>query len=409
VGRAAALLGEILIDSGRPPESVEVLEDAVDAFPEGGDDETRAVLLSNLSRAYMRSGAPARSIETADRALEIAERRHLERIIAETFNNKGSSLGYLGREREATALLRAAVDLAHAGGFVAAEIRALSNLAASMDADPRRGRETLDVAVSLARRVGIRSLANWAAISRLYTIYETAEGWEEALAEAEQDLADARAHTVLSPLDEIRSLSLQGLLRVARGEPSDEALASLEALAGQTTDAFGPAAVHVMRGDRALLAGEHAEACREYLFAADEPNIGEIFLARSMRAVLWGGDVVTAREIADRLDAHPSAASNISAARIAARAGIAALEGRPDEALAGYRDALSRYRAMGLAFDLACADLDLVVLIGGDDPATREAAVEARAIFDRAGARPYLERLEAATGKPTASLPSVHA
>ena len=408
-GRAAALLGEILIDSGKPPESVEVLEEAIAAFPGAGDDETRAVLLSNLSRAYMRSGNPTRSIETADRALEIAERRHLERIIAETFNNKGSSLGYLGREREATALLRAAVDLAHAGGFVAAEIRALSNLAVSMDADPRRGREVLDRAVALARRVGIRSLANWAAVSRLYMIYDTAEGWEGALAEAEQDLADARAHTVLGPLDEIRSLLVQGLLRVARGEPSDEALASVEALAAQTTDAFGPAAVHVLRGDRALLAGLFDEARREFLLAAEEPNIGEVFLARATRASLWGRDIVKAREIADRLDAHPSASTNITATRIAARAGIAALEGRPDEAIAGYRDALFRYRAIGLAFNLACADLDLVVLVGGVGPETREAAAEARAIFERVGARPFLDLLETAVGGSTAALPGVTA
>ena len=402
VGRASALLGEILIDAGKPPESVEVLEGAVAGFPERGDDETRAALLSTLSRAYMRAGAPARSIETADRALEIAERRHLDGIIAETFNNKGSSLAYLGREREATALLRAAVDLAHVGGFVAAETRALANLATTMDADPRLRREVLDQAVVLARRVGRRSMASWAAIERLLTFYDAAEGWEGALIGAEEDLADARAHTELSPLDEIRSLSYQGLLRVARGEPSDEALASLDGFAEQTTDPFGPAAVHVMRGDRALLAGSHAEACREFLLNAKEPYVS-FLLARAMRAALWGGDIVTAREIADRLDAHPSPGSNISAARIAARAGIAALEGRPDEALAGYRDALSRYRAMGLAFELACADLDLVVLMGLDQPATREPAAEARAIFERVGARPYLERLEAAVGASTAA------
>jgi class 3 adenylate cyclase/tetratricopeptide (TPR) repeat protein len=409
VGRAAALLGEILIDTGKPPESVEVLEGAVAAFPESGDDETRAVLLSNLSRAYMRSHQSARSIEIADRALEIAERRHFERIIAETFNNKGSSLGYLGREREATALLPAAVDLAHAGGFVAAEIRALSNLAVSTDANPRRARETLDAAVNLARRVGLRSQANWAAVSRLYAIYLVGEGWEEALSEADQDLGDARAHSAVAALDEIRSLSIQALLRVARGEPSDATLASLETLALQTTDAFGPAAVHVLRGDRALLAGEHVEACRELLAAAVEPNLGEVFLVRAMRAALWGRDIVTAREIADRLDAHPSSLTSITAARIAARAGIATLEGRLDEAVAGYRDALERYRAAGEDFELACAGLDFVLLVGGDHPATRGAATEARTIFERAGARPYLERLEAATATPTQSLPGVRA
>ena len=185
-------------------------------------------------------------------------------------------------------------------------------------------------------------------------------------------------------------------------------MVSLEALAELTTDAFGPTAVHTMRGDRALLRGSHAEACREFLLLAEEPY-ADFLLQRAMRAALWGGDIATAREIADRLEALPSPASNTSAARVAARAGIAALEGRPDEALEGYRDALSRHRAMGRAFEVACTDLDLVVLIRGNEPATREAATEARAIFERVGARPYLERLEAATGKPTASLPTVHA
>ena len=373
-----------------------MLEGAVARLTGTTDDEARAGLLSNLSRAYMRSGQALRSIETADRALEVAERRHLDRIIAETFNNKGSSLGYLGRQREAVALLTAAVDLAHDRGFVAAEIRARSNLAASMDADPRRVREILDVAVGLARRVGNRSLANWAAITRLYGAFLTGEGWEDALVEADRDLAEARAYATASPLDEIRSLSIQALMRVARGESTDATLAGLEALAEQTSDSFGPAAVHFLRGDRALLAGDYAEACREMLLASVEPNVGQIYLVSAVRAALWGRDIATAREIADRLDAHPDSGAAITAARIAARAGIAALEGRPDDAIAGYRDALARYRAMGQDFDLACTALDFALLVGPEEPSARAAADEARPIFERAGARPYLERLDAA-------------
>ncbi len=257
LGAAEALLGELLIDAGKPPEAVEVLEAAVARLTEASDDEARAGLLGNLSRAYMRSGQPARAIETADLALAIAERRHLDRIIAETLNNKGSSLSYLGRSVEAVALLRAAVDLAHERGFVAAETRALSNLGVSIDDNPRRSRDILEQGLNLARRVGNRSLSNWAAISRLYAVVSIAEGWDEALAEAEQDLADARAHKVASPLDEIRSLSVQALMRVPRGESTDAMLADLERLAGETTDAFGAAALHYLRGDRALLAGDY--------------------------------------------------------------------------------------------------------------------------------------------------------
>ena len=396
-GTAAALLGEILIDSGRPPEAVEVLEAALARLPDGGDEEARAGLLGNLSRAYMRAGQPARSIEIADRALAIAERRHLDRIIAETFNNKGSSLGYVGRQHEAIALLTAAADLAHTRGFVAAEIRALSNLAGTtMFAEPRRALEILDTGLSLARRVGNRSLANWAATSRLYAAFPIADGWDDALTEADQDLADGRAHGVVTPLDEIRSLFGQALIRVARGDSTDATLATLEALAEQTSDAFGPAAVHSLRGNRALLAGRYDESYREMIAAADETNLSVVFLSRAVRAALWSGDVARAREAADRLDAHPGASATASAARIGAHAGIAAIDGRRDEAIDGFRDVLARYRLTGQDFELACAALDYVLLIGTTEPSVQAAAAEARAIFERIGARPYLELLDTA-------------
>jgi class 3 adenylate cyclase/tetratricopeptide (TPR) repeat protein len=401
----AALLGEVLIDAGQPPEAVAVLESAVSDLAEDVDDEARAGLLSNLSRAYMRTGRSAESVQTGDRALEIAEHLHLDRLIAETFNNKGSSLGYLGRQREAIALLEAAVNLAHVRGYVAAEIRALNNLAASYDDDPRRALAFLDQSVALARRVGNRSLANWAGVSRLYSIYLIAEGWDGAVAEVAQDLADARRHATQSTLDEIRSISIQGMFLVARGEPTDEPLASMEALVERTTDTFGPAAIHFLRGDRALLAGRYEESCREMLLASIEPNLGDLMLSRAHRAALWGRDLEAARDIADQLDAHPSSAATTVASRIAARAGIAALEGRRDDALLGYRDASARLRAIKVDLDLATVTLDAVRLLGANDSTLAAAAEEARVVFDRVGARPYLELLQAAMDQLTTERP----
>jgi hypothetical protein len=180
-------------------------------------------------------------------------------------------------------------------------------------------------------------------------------------------------------------------------------LADLERLAEETTDAFGAAALHYLRGDRALLAGDHALASREMLLASDEPNIGHVFLAGAARAALWGGDIATAREIADRLDAQPNSSASFTAGRTAVRAGIAALEGRRDEAIAGFRDALARLRAIGEDFELARTGLDFLLLVGPGEPAARAAADEARPIFERVGARPYLERLgAAAAGAATA-------
>jgi class 3 adenylate cyclase/tetratricopeptide (TPR) repeat protein len=401
VGTGEAMLGEILIDAGQPAEAVAVLEAAAAQFPDDGSREVRATILANLSRAFMRTGEPAKSIRSADLALDLAEHLGLDRLIAETLNNKGSSLGYLGRQRESIALLAASVDLAEAGGFVKAEIRARSNLATTDD-DPRRSFEMIERGLELARRVGDRSMANWTAANRMFLTYLVADGWDEALAREEDELAEARAHAVLSPLDEVRSLWTQGLVRVARGEPIDATLASLEALAERTSDTFAVAAVHMLRGENALLAGEHADAVLELLISADEPNLGEALLETALRAALWGGDVSRAREIADRLDAHPSSTSFTRAARFAARAGIAALDGRRDEAIAGYRDALARYRGIGHALELGRTSLDFLRLLGPSDPSVDVAVDEARSIFERIGARAYLDQLDAAMARPPA-------
>jgi len=350
----------------------------------------------------MRTGDAGASIQAADHALDLAEHLGLDLVIAETFNNKGSSLTYLGRQREGLALLGASIALAQSSGYVNAEIRARSNVAGSSD-DPRRALEIVERGLDLSRRVGNRSMANWATINRLYVTYLLAEGWDEALAEAESELAEMRAGSVASPLDEIRSLSIQGLIRVARGDPTDVTLAELEALVERTSDSFGVAAVHFLRGDRAFIAGDHAAAWGEMLEGSNEPNIGDLMITRALRAALWSGDARMAGEIADRLDAHPSSAASTRAARIAARAGIAALDGRREEAIARYQDALARYRAVNQDFDLACTGLDFVFLVGPQESLALTTADEARAILARVGARPYLDRLEAALSRPAAA------
>ena len=402
VGAGEALLGDILIDAGQPAEAAEVLRAAAGSLPEDAPREVRATILASLSRALMRTGNAVASIQAADVALDLAEHLGLDLIIAETLNNKGSSLGYLGRQREAIALLTVSVDLAQSGGYVRAEIRARNNLASTAD-DARLAFEILDRGLDLSRRVGDRGMANWAASTRLYMTFLVAEGWDEALAEAETELAEVRARSITSPLDEIRSLSVQGLMRVARGDPTAAMLSDLERLAERTSDSFGMAAVQFLRGDRAFVRGDHAEASREMLAASSDANISDLGLGRSLRAALWSDDAPKVRELADRLDADPGSAGSTVAARISARAGIAALDGRLDDAVAGYRDAIARFRAVNHEFDVACTSLDFVLVVGPENPAARAAAEEARAIFERVGARPYLEHLEAALARPVAT------
>ena len=82
-----------------------------------------------------------------------------------------------------------------------------------------------------------------------------------------------------------------------------------------------------------------------------------------------------------------------------------ALDGRGDEALLGYRDALGHLRAIKVDLDLATATLDAVRLLGANDSTLAAAAEEARVVFDRVGARPYLELLQAAMDQLTTERP----
>ena len=54
---------------------------------------------------------------------------------------------------------------------------------------------------------------------------------------------------------------------------------------------------------------------------------------------------------------------------------------------------------MGEDFEQACTGLDFVLLVGPDEPSARAAADDARVIFERIRARPFLDRLDAAMAR----------
>jgi hypothetical protein len=82
------------------------------------------------------------------------------------------------------------------------------------------------------------------------------------------------------------------------------------------------------------------------------------------------------------------------------RAGLAAVDGRGAEALALYRDALRGLRDLGLPWDEALTAIDMATVLDPGDPEVRAAADTARQILVGLGARPFVERLEAALARP---------
>jgi hypothetical protein len=78
------------------------------------------------------------------------------------------------------------------------------------------------------------------------------------------------------------------------------------------------------------------------------------------------------------------------------QAGIVALEGRTAEARTLFRDALGRWRELRQEWLEALTCMDVVLLLGADDPDAPAAAERAREVFERLRAAPFLARLDAA-------------
>ena len=85
----------------------------------------------------------------------------------------------------------------------------------------------------------------------------------------------------------------------------------------------------------------------------------------------------------------------MSAERVAMRAALAALEGRTTDAHMGYREALDRWRDLGLDWDEALTGLEMATVLDRGEPDVAAAIGRSREIFERLRARPFLERLAA--------------
>ena len=346
----------------------------------------------------MRKSADEASLDAADKALALAEPLGLDEVIANALNNRGSVLGHLGRFREGGALMQAAVDIAAAGGFVEAELRARSNQAShSWDQSPRRSTDQQWANLELARRVGNRGMAIWTGAQAIAGSWMCALDWDGALATADELLALAR-----SGPDESRIIGAEAAIRAARGEPTDQHLARLKAIADENGAGEIIASFHYLAASQAHSAGDFRTAVREFRLASEAfKALQSIFLGSALPAVLMLDDADGARRIVATLEGLPDFSGRLSAAIIqVGRAGIAAMDGRTDDAIATFRAVWREQADLGVDFLRAEAILVAAMLLGPITSDIRAAAEEARVLFERLGAQPYLAWLEDAMARP---------
>ncbi|MFN8620929.1 MAG: adenylate/guanylate cyclase domain-containing protein [Chloroflexota bacterium] len=390
VARAACVLARSIGNQMRYEESEELLREFADVL--AVTDESNAlelrVRLSVLMWSNLAHDAAERILEPA---LVGAERLGDRVLVLTALNQLGLIVADRGRVMQALALFEGTSRQADAIGLPELANVARGNMAVWMiDSDPAGALAVYRHSTEYLRRTGdlrmlIMSTMNAAEIS------VGAGEWGGPLDEARALLRDDLA------ANDWLSLAEQGtIVELLRGDPAGhERIAEGRARAGDVAALVDT--LDDCLGHEAWVAGDAPTAIARWRhYATWSPLNLTVALPRSARAALWVGDVANAREDLARMVAAGMHGVMVDAHLATMRAGIAALEGRIADARSAYRDAQGRWRALRMDWLEALTCLDLVLLLGADDPDAEAAATRAREIMERLGARPFLAKLDAA-------------
>jgi class 3 adenylate cyclase/tetratricopeptide (TPR) repeat protein len=396
--RTTAFLGTALISGKQEKAALELLVPASAEFSDLFPDRAVVALDGALAWAYVENEEPRRGLEVAERVLEAAEHGDLVEILAATLVTKGIALGGVGRRREGIGAIRAGEELARDNRLDHVQSRALAVRGFLLgDVDIVGALDAYRDGLALARRAGHR-----AGVLRLvnnlgYTAFLTGD-WDEALEHLDGQLTED-----LEGTDRIALLGNSVIVHACRGEDVGDRLTELRHLLDENP-LRATADVDDAVGNAAMADGRLNDARAAWRHLADQDAINAPeFNYRAARPALWDRDADSARSDLAELDATGVHGSVVELRRMTIRAGLAAMEGRPADALGQYREALRGWHGIGLAWDEALTGIDMATLLEPSEPEVRSAAGSAREILVRLGAKPFLQRLDAAMARSTSA------
>ena len=396
--RASAALAHALIAMARVDEAIAMLDAAVSATPEQADSPAAASVYVALATAWSRGADPDKTLQWAERALVIAERHEDIPVVAAAISAKATSLNQLDRRFEVTVVLDGLIRFADRHGLARLSLDSRLVLAYAMwDDDPAASYALVRSGVELAERAGDRTL--W-----LFQVAGTAAiglsmgDWDAVALMVDDAYSDRLEGTIRYRISRARWRLLRN-----RGIPADTVFATIRQVADDGTDAGIKGGLQGLLAEDALLAGRYAEAVghgrRMVEAVAAYASDG---LPLAFRGALWDRDAESARATLATYEASASHGQWPDADTMLMRAGLAALEGRSADAAALYREAIRRFRDLGMAFELARCLVDATAALGLRDPDGRAAADEARAILGQLGAQAYLDRMDDLLGSAPA-------
>jgi class 3 adenylate cyclase/tetratricopeptide (TPR) repeat protein len=400
--RVSARLGEVEWRLGHLDDALARMETAFTVLSGDEPDADLATLAAELGRLHFFRGESEIGQRRIETAIEIAESLWLPEVLSQALNTQGLLASFGGRNELSLALLKHALELALEHDLTSAALRAYNNLGDLLD---RRDRYEEAIAlqrrgVALARKAGYR-MSEWRLTGELSSYLALTGEWDEAL-ELASGVQDEDLRYSLAVVNALVSITAQ------RGQVEEawRVLSTISDLAGsadvQDRSTYAAQRATVLHAEGRL--DEALAASLESLAAAE--LLGGRGLAGGADAKIAVGTALASALELGRLDEVVNLLARIDAMRPGQRpptlqaqaarfrAGLAAARGEHDGVEQGFKTAAAIFREHGLTFLLAVTELEHGEWLMGQGRVDEAEPLltEAREIFERLEATPWLER-----------------
>jgi predicted ATPase/class 3 adenylate cyclase len=404
--RVSARLGEVEWMSGQLEHALERMKASFAVLAGEEPDADFAVLAAELARLQFFRGEREQAVETIEAALDVAEALRLPEVISQALNTKAMIL-MSRRPEEGRALLERALDIALEHDLLAAADRAYFNLAYAALTRERweEGTRYLESGLALARTRGQRA-GEWRALGNLVDALQYAGEWDAALARAGELPAEARAVpsitlNIMNPLTRITTSrgDVTAARRLIDEVPAEWKEAITPDVQLHASYALAEAVVRRAEGDNEGALATAEEALRGHRSHSNTLGMTESFVEAAEAALrLQRYDTVTELFATVEALAPGEMIQSTDAHRRRLGARLAAAVGEPEKAEPAFKRAAASFRELAVPFWLGVTLLEhgeWLVTEGRADEA-EPLLDEARGIFERLRAAPYLERCDAA-------------
>jgi class 3 adenylate cyclase/tetratricopeptide (TPR) repeat protein len=404
--RVTARLAEVQWRTRRMEEGLERMERAFTILSGDEPDEDLATLAAQLGRLHFFTGDVDRAAPRIETALTIAESLALPEVLSEAFQTRGLVALSRARTEEALAYMKHALQIAVDHDISSAALRAYNNVGEILNSRDRY-EAALDVyrpGLALAQKVGDRWYETSLIAETVFTLVRLGR-WDEALDMSSQvpDLGagDSRTMSLWQALVEIY---------LHRGKLAEAPqLLSMHSGAETSPDVQDRALSAAVRAMVALAEGDAARSLR----LADEALRSREQLGPGSQGVRAGfvvalesafalGNQAKVEELLEIVRSMPPGVLPpvLKAQLERFNARVAAVRGEVQAVESGLIAAAGMFRELGVVFSLAVTLLEYgewLVRQGRREEA-EPLLEEARMVFERLQATPWLDRLGRATG-----------